>query len=63
MQLLAHTHGAEVLAADHKEYGKAELSVVKEHDLFKDTPSKQIVWMSHSDYVKDLPKGFEAIAN
>ena len=62
MQLLAHTHGAEVLAADQKEYGKAELNVIKEHELFKDTPSKQIVWMSHSDYVKDLPEGFEVIA-
>ena len=62
MQLLAHTHGAEVLAADQKEYGKAELNVIKEHKLFQGTPSKQIVWMSHSDYVKDLPEGFEVIA-
>ena len=62
MQLLAHTHGAEVLAADQKEYGKAELNVIKEHKLFQGTPSKQIVWMSHSDYVKDLPDGFEVIA-
>lgn len=62
MQLLAHKFGAEVAPASHKEYGKAELTVTKAHPLFADTPEKQIVWMSHSDLVKNLPNGFEAIA-
>ena len=62
MQLIAHVFGAQVAPASHKEYGKAELSVTKTHPLFTDTPEKQIVWMSHSDIVKNLPNGFEAIA-
>ena len=62
MQLIAHVFGAQVALASHKEYGKAELSVTKTHPLFTDTPEKQIVWMSHSDLVKNLPNGFEAIA-
>ena len=62
MQLIAHVFGAQVAPASHKEYGKAELSVTKTHPLFTDTPEKQIVWMSHSDLVKNLPNGFEAIA-
>jgi len=62
MQLIAHVFGAQVAPASHKEYGKAELSVTKTHLLFTDTPEKQIVWMSHSDLVKNLPNGFEAIA-
>ena len=61
-QLIAHVFGAQVAPASHKEYGKAELSVTKTHPLFTDTPEKQIVWMSHSDLVKNLPNGFEAIA-
>ncbi len=62
MQLIAYVFGAQVAPASHKEYGKAELSVTKTHPLFTDTPEKQIVWMSHSDLVKNLPNGFEAIA-
>ena len=62
MQLIAHVFGAQVAPASHKEYGKADLSVTKTHPLFTDTPEKQIVWMSHSDLVKNLPNGFEAIA-
>lgn len=62
MQLIAHVFGAQVAPASHKEYGKAELSVTKTHPLFTDTPEKQTVWMSHSDLVKNLPNGFEAIA-
>ena len=62
MQLLAHKFGAQVAPASHKEYGKAELTVTKAHRLFTDLPQKQIVWMSHSDFVKNLPNGFEALA-
>ena len=62
MQLLAHSHGAKVAAANKKEYGKAELCVTGEHALFRDTPAKQIVWMSHSDVVEELPSGFKALA-
>ncbi|MGH1601024.1 glutamine-hydrolyzing GMP synthase [Campylobacter majalis] len=62
MQLLAHTYGANVRAANKKEYGKAELTIVKEHVLFKDTPTNQVAWMSHSDVVEELPNGFMALA-
>ncbi|MBE3605679.1 glutamine-hydrolyzing GMP synthase [Campylobacter sp. RM13119] len=62
MQLLAHNFGAKVAAANKKEYGKAELNVVKEHVLFADTPNSQIAWMSHSDIVENLPQGFEPLA-
>ncbi|MGG7073776.1 glutamine-hydrolyzing GMP synthase [Campylobacter sp. 9BO] len=62
MQLLAHTYGAKVEAANKKEYGKAELSVSSAHPLFDSTPAKQIVWMSHGDVVLELPKGFSSLA-
>ncbi|MGP1485982.1 MAG: glutamine-hydrolyzing GMP synthase [Campylobacter sp.] len=62
MQLIAHKFGANVAPATQKEYGKAELEITSSHSLFADTPSKQTVWMSHADYVEDLPDGFEALA-
>ncbi|MGG7048760.1 MULTISPECIES: glutamine-hydrolyzing GMP synthase [unclassified Campylobacter] len=62
MQLLAHTNGAKVEAANKKEYGKAELSISSTHPLFEGTPAKQIVWMSHGDVVLELPKGFSSLA-
>ncbi|PSM51964.1 GMP synthase (glutamine-hydrolyzing) [Campylobacter blaseri] len=62
MQLIAHHFGASVVAAKEKEYGKAQIFFKKEHELFKDTKDGQVVWMSHSDKVENLPEGFEVIA-
>lgn len=62
MQLIAHKFDGSVVPASKKEYGKAEIELVKENDLFKDTPNTQIVWMSHADKVENLPDGFELLA-
>jgi len=62
MQLMAHHFGANVAPAGHKEYGKAKIEVLKDSSLFKNLPKKQVVWMSHSDRVENLPEGFEVIA-
>lgn len=62
MQLIAHKFGGSVIPAANKEYGKAEISVVCQSDLFKDTPKKQIVWMSHADKVEALPENFKLLA-
>lgn len=62
MQLIAYKNGVEVVRAQKKEYGKAKLTVVKEHILFRKTPDVQIVWMSHADKVIGVPNGFETLA-
>ncbi|MCI6988559.1 MAG: glutamine-hydrolyzing GMP synthase [Campylobacter sp.] len=62
MQLIAKHFGASVVPANHKEYGKANLSFKVAHPLFEDTPDGQVVWMSHSDRVESLPDGFSQIA-
>ncbi|WP_157141699.1 glutamine-hydrolyzing GMP synthase, partial [Campylobacter coli] len=62
MQLMAHHYKANVAPAGHKEYGKASIEIQKDSDLFKNLPKKQIVWMSHSDKVENLPQGFEVLA-
>ncbi|CZE47947.1 glutamine-hydrolyzing GMP synthase [Campylobacter geochelonis] len=63
MQLIAQHFGASVVPAREKEYGKANLNFKKEHGLFGDTKDGQVVWMSHSDKVENLPAGFEVIAD
>lgn len=62
MQLMAYHFNANVAPATHKEYGKASIEVKKDSALFKNLPKKQIVWMSHSDKVENLPQGFEILA-
>lgn len=62
MQLMAHLFKANVIRANHKEYGKAKITIIAENGLFKDLPREQTVWMSHADKVENLPQGFEVIA-
>ncbi len=62
MQLITQHFGGEVVPADHHEYGKAKLHIIKEDSpIFKDISQDSIVWMSHGDRAEKLPVGFEAI--
>ncbi|RZJ67435.1 MAG: glutamine-hydrolyzing GMP synthase [Flavobacterium sp.] len=55
-QYLAHFDGGEVGASSTREYGRANLSYIKEgEDFFKDVELNSQVWMSHSDTIKKLP--------
>ncbi|MBR7159258.1 MAG: glutamine-hydrolyzing GMP synthase [Alphaproteobacteria bacterium] len=60
-QLMAQTMGGLVDKAGLREYGNAELSLSPSL-LFKDIPEKTSCWMSHTDYIKELPEGFTVIA-
>ena len=62
LQVLTEHFGGKVVKADRHEYGKAELEVLNDEDLFYGLPKKMDVWMSHGDKVVELPKGFEPIA-
>lgn len=55
-QYLAHFSGGEVAPSNIREYGRANLSYIKENELFFEgvTLGSQ-VWMSHSDTIKKLP--------
>ncbi len=56
-QYLAHFSGGEVAPSNTREYGRANLSFVKEQEpFFKGIASGSQVWMSHSDTIKKLPK-------
>jgi len=57
--------GGGVSGSDHKEFGRADIEIVKPSALFDgvwDVGSRQRVWMSHGDRVTALPEGFEVTA-
>ncbi len=65
MQLMAHLLGGRVAKAAKREYGRAELVIDDDSDLFKGiSPNLQaVVWMSHGDRIEKYPKGFISIAH
>lgn len=63
MQLMSQILGGKVERATAREYGKTLLEVVKPEDkLFEGLEVKFNCWMSHGDFVKEPPKGFEILA-
>lgn len=61
MQLLTLALGGTVTSSDQREYGLAEISLIRPSALFSDNDSTT-VWMSHGDRVADLPPGFNLLA-
>ncbi|GAA0071414.1 glutamine-hydrolyzing GMP synthase [Clostridium sardiniense] len=62
-QLMAHTLGGKVSTAPVREYGKTEINLDNSSRLFKGIDSKDICWMSHTDYISEAPEGFKIIAH
>ncbi|EZH64597.1 GMP synthase [Bacillaceae bacterium JMAK1] len=59
MQLMTHDFGGKVEAANHREYGKATMTVQnRDVKIHKDLPEEQLVWMSHGDKIVAPPEGF-----
>jgi GMP synthase (glutamine-hydrolysing) len=63
LQLMAKELGGEVKEGKKREYGKAELLIDDETNLFAGLPNKIQCWMSHGDTVVTLPKGFKPLAH
>jgi GMP synthase (glutamine-hydrolysing) len=62
MQLMAHQLGGAVSRANHREYGKTELSVLERDRLFSCLEPLEQCWMSHGDLVESPPPGFRVTA-
>lgn len=62
-QLTAKRFGGLVAKSNKREYGRAILERKKEDVLFNNVDEKSQVWMSHSDTIKELPDGFELLAD
>ncbi|MHA1885338.1 MAG: glutamine-hydrolyzing GMP synthase [Promethearchaeota archaeon] len=60
--LIAHQLNGKILSHDIKEYGLADLKIKDITGLLEGFKEKEIVWMSHGDQVKELPKGFDVLA-
>lgn len=65
-QLMAHVLGGKVASPDYKEYGRVKLmsgssaDKFEGHDglLFDGIASESLCWMSHTDYIEQVPEGF-----
>lgn len=63
-QYLAHFNGGKVEASEIREYGRANLSVIKDDEtLFEGITENSQVWMSHSDTIKELPENGVRLAS
>ena len=57
-QLMAHLLGGVVSKALVSEYGKTVVTVDKKSLLFNDVEPSTVVWMSHTDYISQVPNNF-----
>ena len=64
-QFMAYALGGEIAAAQDgslAEFGRTETDIDASSALFKGIGGSAVTWMSHNDYIKTLPEGFEVIA-
>ena len=57
-QAIAYLLGGVVKTAPTSEYGKIQIEVDNNSKVFKYVKKNTQVWMSHTDYVAEAPKGF-----
>ena len=62
-QLTARRFGGVVAKSNKREYGRAILQSKQQDVLLNGISPDSQVWMSHSDSIKELPAGFELLAD
>ena len=62
-QLMAYTLGGKVATAPTSEYGKTETEFDTSALMFSGLSEKAVTWMSHTDYIAEVPAGFEITAH
>lgn len=62
-QLIAHTLGGKVVKGKNAEYGISRVEVDRQGVLLEGVPASFNAWVSHFDEVKEMPKGFAALAH
>jgi len=63
MQVINRIFEGKVYSSKEREFGRAELFIDNNKDLFSNMPSNVTCWMSHSDEIKTMPKGFVKLAH
>jgi len=61
MQLICSNFGGKVEPAADREYGKAILRIIDDSDILTGINDASVVWMSHGDYLTEIPSGFKII--
>ncbi len=65
-QLMAQALGGEVIAAQEdsaREYGKTHTFYQTDCKLFHNLPAEGVSWMSHGDYMANVPDGFSLVGH
>ncbi|MBO8435329.1 MAG: glutamine-hydrolyzing GMP synthase [Tyzzerella sp.] len=62
-QLMAYTLGGNVETAPVSEYGHTEVEVDTTDVIFDGVSEKTVCWMSHTDYISNVPEGFKITAH
>ena len=63
-QLMAQQGGGQVEASAHREYGRAQLSLLEQDNpLLKDLSPQSQVWMSHGDTITNTPANYRLLAS
>ncbi len=62
-QTIGYVFGAKVEKGRSAEYGTGEIFVDDEDMILKGMPKRFTAWVSHFDEVKELPRGFVALAH
>ena len=62
MQLGCQILGGQIIAAQNREYGRTNLSILDKSDLFANLPDSTIVWASHGDQIGQLGNDFIRLA-
>ena len=62
MQIIAEHFGGVVKKSSKREYGRSRLKITNNKSIFAGLKNQTTVWMSHSDAISTLPRGFESIA-
>ena len=58
-QLMGYMLGGKIDRADNREYGKTEIEVDTKSKIFSDVERNTTCWMSHTYFIKEVPKGFK----
>ena len=61
-QLMAYQLGGLVETAPVSEYGRTVVRTLADSVLMKDIPEETVTWMSHTDYIRQVPEGFSILA-
>lgn len=63
-QLMSYRLGGKVASAPVSEYGRTEVEIdAGDSRIFRDVEAKTTCWMSHTDYIAEVPAGFTITAH